>query len=610
MKLSLVRTFDRWRKKTESAHWMAILWLLLVGFLVFFWNLGKNGLLDETEPLFVEASRQMTVTGNWITPYFNGVTRFDKPPLIYWTQALALQIFGVNEWAARLPSALAGLFLTGFCFFTLLRFGMTANPRVVKGESKEAIGKQAEAWYEEHSLTPRLWLSAIGATMVALHPLTFFFGRLGYSDMLLSACFGGALLAFFLAYAQPQDKVAQRWYWAFYILIALAVLTKGPVGVVLPGLIITAFLVYVGKAREVIGEMHLFRGAMLVLALTLPWYILVILANGKAYTNSFFGYHNLERFTSVVNQHTGPWYFHFLIVLLGFAPWSIYLPVAIAKIRVFRRVRWQNQPRSSHLGVFALFWFVGVLGFFTIAATKYFSYVLPLMPAASILVALWWSEQIVPSVAPNMRQSKDRQPWGLYLTIIANIVLFVALAVTCFYSPHLLNDDPSMPYLGTRLQHSGLAVLGGMIWLGSAIALIILVLLKRYRQLWGVNLAGFAAFLIFVVLPVSSLVDIERQLPLRQLAFSAVQVQKPKEELIMLSKGFAKPSLVFYTQQHVTFLLKATDAIPYIQQSLNRSDSNSVLLISSTKMLGRSGLTPNRYQEIRSSGIYRLVRVF
>lgn len=622
MKLSLVRTFDRWRKKTKSAQvGMAILWLLLVGFLVFFWNLGKNGLLDETEPLFVEASRQMTVTGDWITPYFNGVTRFDKPPLIYWTQAVALEIFGVNEWAARLPSALAGLFLTGFCFFTLLH-GTTADQRAVKGEREEAtqdlagrdeIGEVLPYKVQDISLKRQLWLSAIGATMVALHPLTFFFGRLGYSDMLLSACFGGALLAFFLGYAQPQNKVVQnRWYLAFYILIALAVLTKGPVSVVLAGLIITAFLVYVGKAREVIGEMHLFCGAMLVLALTLPWYILVTLANGEAYINSFFGYHNLERFTSVVNQHTGPWYFHFLIVLLGFAPWSIYLPVAIARIRVFGRVRWQNQPRSSHLGLFALFWFVGVLGFFTIAATKYFSYVLPLMPAASILVALWWSEQIFPArgvTQAYLRQTKDRQPWGLYLTIVANLVLFLALAATCFYSPHLLSDDPSMPYLGTRLQQSGLAVLGGAIWLVSAIALIILVVLKRYRQLWRVNLAGFAAFLIFVVLPVSHVVDIERQLPLRQLAFSAVQVQKPKEELIMLSQGFAKPSLVFYTQQHVTFLLKATDAIPYIQQTLNRSNSNSVLLISPTKMLRRSGLTPNQYQEIRSSGIYHLVRV-
>lgn len=107
MKLSLARTFDHWRKKNQNSATapMAILWLLLLGWLAFFWNLGKNGLLDETEPLFVEASRQMTVTGDWITPYFNGVTRFDKPPLIYWSQAIAFQIFGVNEWAARLPSA-------------------------------------------------------------------------------------------------------------------------------------------------------------------------------------------------------------------------------------------------------------------------------------------------------------------------------------------------------------------------------------------------------------------------------------------------------------------------------------------------------------------------
>jgi 4-amino-4-deoxy-L-arabinose transferase-like glycosyltransferase len=599
MKLSLARDFDRWWKKNHNSttDWLGILWLLLLGWLAFFWNLGKNGLLDETEPLFVEASRQMVLTGDWITPYFNGVTRFDKPPLIYWTQAIAFQIFGVNEWAARLPSALAGLFLTSFCFYVLKRFGISANQRVkVNGErEKEESVKD--------SLTSPLWLSAIlGAAMVALHPLTFFFGRLGYSDMLLSACFGGALLAFFLGYAQPQHKVIQsRWYLTFYLLIALAVLTKGPVGVVLPGLIISAFLLYLGKAREVVREMHLLRGAILVLVLTLPWYILVTLANGEAYINSFFGYHNLARFSSVVNQHKGPWYFHFLIVLLGFAPWSIYLPVAIANMQVLRRRHWQNQPRSLHLGLLALFWFVGVLGFFTIAATKYFSYVLPLMPAASILVALWWSEQIT--------QTHHKRAW-VYLTFLCNIVLFLALAATCFYSPHWLTDDPSMPNLGTRMQQSGLPVLGAVIWLMSAIAGIILLLKHQTHRFWGVNLAGFAAFLIFVVLPVSHLVDIERQLPLRQIASSAVQVQQPREELIMLSKGFAKPSLVFYTQQHVTYLLKASEAIPYIQQTFTQSNPKSVLLVAPTKMLTKTGLTPNQYQEISQAGIYRLVRVY
>ena len=131
MKLSLARTFDRWYKKTtknSALVWMAILWLLAVCWLAFFCNLGKNGLLDETEPLFVEAARQMTVTGDWITPYFNGETRFDKPPLIYWLMAIAFQTFGVNEWAARLPSALAGLCLTFFCFYGIKRFGFTDDP--------------------------------------------------------------------------------------------------------------------------------------------------------------------------------------------------------------------------------------------------------------------------------------------------------------------------------------------------------------------------------------------------------------------------------------------------------------------------------------------------
>ena len=160
------------------------------------------------------------------------------------------------------------------------------------------------------------------------------------------------------------------------------------------------------------------------------------------------------------------------------------------------------------------------------------------------------------------------------------------------------------------MQQSGLPVLGAVIWLLSAIAGIILLLKRQTHRFWGVNLAGFAAFLIFVVLPVSHLVDIERQLPLRQIASFAVQVQQPREELIMLSKGFAKPSLVFYTQQHVTYLLKASEAIPYIQQTFTQSNPKSVLLVAPSKMLAKTGLTPNQYQEIKSSGIYQLVRVY
>jgi len=617
-----------WERHLTIAWVLSILWLLLIGWLAFFWNLGSIGLIDETEPLFAEASRQMTVTGDWITPFFNGATRFDKPPLIYWGQAIAYQTFGVNEFAVRLPSALAGLVLTGFCFYTLRHFGRATGNWGLgsgkqghgdtqkftdtqgQGNNKTPVSGSASSSQSPILDTPPLqWqlglVASLGAAMVALNPLTLFFGRTGYSDMLLSVSFGGSLLAFFLGYAQPERRTVQaRWYLVFYVLIALAVLTKGPVGAVLPGLIIGSFLLYVAKAKEVLREMHLVRGALIILALSLPWFILVTVRNGEDYIDSFFGYHNFERFTSVVNQHQGPLYFHVLVVLLGFAPWSIGLPAAIARIKVFQRKNWQQSPRSSHLGLFALFWFLIVLCFFTVAATKYFSYTLPLMPAAAILVALWWSDQIVQGQIFNQVHSR------LKLTSLVNIVLFLALAGACWYSPHWLGDDRSMPNLGLRISQAGLSEIAAVIWGVSAIAGTVLLLRRQTHWLWGVNFLGFVAFLMFVIMPASAIVDSERQLPLRQIAQSVVQVKATSEEVIMTaSEVFEKPSLVFYTQQPVTFLQRPKKVVRHIQKGNKQSSSESVLLIATRKSLEETGLEPNQYQEIRQAGIYQLVRV-
>src|ERR687885_3019889 len=553
MKFSFDRLITRglktWERHPASAWVLSIGWILLISFVAFFWNLGNTGLLDETEPLFVEASRQMTVTGDWITPYFNGVTRFDKPPLIYWCQAIAFLTFGVNEFAARLPSALAGLALTGFCFYTLRYFGTPIESW--KPGTAEIFNSNSQSQWQS-------WLVAsLGAAMVALNPLTLFFGRTGYSDMLLSLCFGGALLAFFLAYAQPERrKVQERWYLAFYVLSALAVLTKGPVGIVLPGLIIAAFLLYVGRLREVLGEMRLVRGGLIFLAIALPWFILVTWRNGEAYIDSFFGYHNFERFTSVVNQHQGPWYFQILVMLIGFTPWSIALPAAIAKTKVFHRQNWQQLPRQTHLGIFALFWFLIILSFFTISATKYFSYTLPLMPAAAILVALWWSTQIAQG------QIFHQFHWTLKLTSFVSILLFVVLAWGCFYSPNWLGNDSSMPNLGLRISQANLFEIGAATWGVSAIAGTVLLLRRQSHLLGFVSFLGFVAFLMFVIMPASAIIDTERQLPLRQIAESVVKVETPGEEVMMIANSFEKPSLVFYTKRPVTFLLRPSEAVP------------------------------------------------
>ncbi|PLZ05122.1 ArnT family glycosyltransferase [Fischerella thermalis] len=615
---------------------LSTLWLILVGGIAFFWHLGSIGLIDETEPLFAEASRQMYTTGDWITPFFNGKTRFDKPALIYWCQAIAYSIFGVNEWAVRLPSAIAAMAVISLAFYTV-------QWQLAKQDALEQVFRPS-----------RRWLTAgVVAAVMALNPEMIVWGRTGVSDMLLTGCIGSALLCFFLGYASqegseigdreqgghgeyhtphtpptvPNPHLPKKWYLACYILIAGAILTKGPVGIVLPGLIISAFLLYLGKFREVMREMRLLLGMLIILVLSLPWYVLVTWRNGWNYINSFFGYHNIERFTEVVNGHTAPWYFYFLVVLLGFAPYSVYLPLSMARLKFWQRNYWCSQERSQQLGLFAFFWFVSIFGFFTIAVTKLPSYVLPLMPAAAILVGLLWSDllkehrlskqtDILTPHTPRRAMARlyitsptSPLPSSLLWTGWVNVIFVSAIAVALFYVPRLLGADPAAPQFRQMLQQSGLTTLGSVIWLVCAVVLAVVILRRRWRLLIGVNLLAFALSLIFVLTPALFLIDQERQLPLRELSAIAVQVQKPGEELVMV--GFQKPTVVFYSQRPVNYIKMSAAAGDYVRkEAVNKTQSDSILVLAQPKKFPEMGLQSNSYQTLGKSGAYQLIRVF
>jgi 4-amino-4-deoxy-L-arabinose transferase-like glycosyltransferase len=590
MKLRFDRALDSWGNTVDrptQAWIVSIVWLLVISWLAFFWNLGSTGLVDETEPLFAEAARQMTVTGDYITPYFNEETRFDKPPLVYWLMAIAYSTIGVNEWAVRLPSALSAFALVCLGFYTLLFFGAGFSDSDTRFSP----------------LTPRSFFCAgLGAALIALNPETIAWARIGVSDMLLTGCMCSALLCFFLGYAQPlKPQVQLRWYLAFYVLVALAILAKGPVGIVLPGIIIGLFLLYVGKLREVLREMRIVWGSLLILAIAIPWYVLVVGANGWNYINSFFGYHNIERFTGVVNNHSAPWYFYFLVVLLGFAPWSIYLPVAIAQTRFWQRSYWRSTHRSTHLSLFALIWFIAIFGFFTIAVTKLPSYVLPLMPAAAILVALLWSDRL------NRREDDHQSTSGFLLwSYWLNIVFLLSLSAGLFALPYLIGSDPAIPNLRESIQQSGLPILAGLIWLVAAIAGIFFVIRQRWQGLLATNLLGFVLFVVFVVTPAYFWMDQARQLPLRELSAIARQFD-PNEELIMI--GFKKPSIVFYTQRPVTYVREIEKALAYIQELQSQTPQPfSVMLLSYPQRLQQLQPQLPQYQNLGEAGAYQLVR--
>ena len=651
--LEIINWFKTQPKNNLLILAFSILWLSLLAWLAFFCHLGNIGLVDETEPIFAEAARQMVETGNWITPYFNGETRFDKPPLIYWFMALAYHLFGINEWSVRLPSAISGTALTCFGFYILYRYGFYhLNPDIYTPTNKFLIVRLLIPW--------------ISAAMICLNPETIVWGRIGVSDMLLTGCMCSALLAFFMGYASqtdnthiPQLKNSQilrqnasylshnsqssntgktplfnKWYLAFYILISLAVLTKGPIGIVLPGIIIGSFLLYVGRFFQIWQEISIWRGILIFFTITLPWYCLVTLVNGKEYIDSFFGYHNFERFTRVVNHHQGPWYFYFLVLLIGFAPWSIYLPVAIAKTKFWQPHYWRSQPRTQQLGLFAFFWFTCIFTFFSLSATKLPSYVLPLMPAAAILVGLFWGDIIIHrdfssknnksennstqlSVKPTensvkhisglIRNTSPSKGRFLFFSVVANIIFLLILALFIIYSFNWLDGDPAMPYFSEIIRKSGLLIRGGLILITTAIVIGFFFITKQNSWVWSANLIGLVACLVFTIHPIMFLVDQERQLPLRQLAQTIVKVKQPGEKIIMIS--FEKPSLVFYTRQQVEFFQRATNARKYLEKIVPKDPSGNVVMIGYPKKFIHVGLQPGQYQYLDTRGAYQLGKV-
>ena len=584
-----------WKKDTKTLWIFSFLWLFIISFIAFIANLGSIGLMDKTEPMFVEAARQMMITGDWVTPYWNGETRFDKPPLTYWLVSLSFNLFGVNEWGARIPSALAAIAVVILGFYTLKNFGFSRAK-------------------EEKTSSTKLWVSAwIGAGIMALNPFWIAWGRTGVSDMFLSSGIALALLSFFLGYGYSETNsksyfglsISRWWYIAYWVFMALGVLAKGPVALVLPGITVIVFLLYVGRFIEVVKETPWLLGISSFILICVPWFVLVTLEHGQEYINTFFGLHNVQRFTSVVSRHPGAWYYYFPVIMVALLPWSIYLPLAIAKLKVWQRKKWVNSPRFTHLGIFCLCWFLVVLVFFSSSVTKLAGYVLPLIPAGAIIIALFWSEQV---------ETKSEESSGVWsflflLSGLTNVGVLIGLAVASFSSHQLIGEDAMMPQFKELLLASDLGIKAGIVWSSAAFAGLLLLFFRHHRRwLWVANLLGFLAFFSWVGLPVAKIVDNQRQLPLRELSTIVKAERQAEERLAFL--GFMRPTLVFYTQEVVDSVTEADidngPALDYFQQIKN---SPTLLIISEQKYLNKLGLDKSDYTVIQQEGVYKLIRV-
>jgi 4-amino-4-deoxy-L-arabinose transferase-like glycosyltransferase len=561
--------------------------LLLLCWLAFFNQLGTLSLMDKTEALFVEVGREMLLRNDWITPHWNGEPFFDYPVWGYWMVALSFCLFGISAWAARLPVALMAslVVVAGFVLLWLL----------AEGEA-----------------TPARWRrSWLGAVLLALNPAWVGWGRSSVTDMFLSSAITLSLFGFFLAYSQADRPLLRRvGYVAMPVFSAIAVLAKGPVGLVLPGAVIVAFLLCQGQLFAVLRQMPMLLMAGLFLAVGSPWYLLAAQVNGADFLGGFFGFSNLQRYTSVLYGHSGPWYFYLPWCVILLLPWSLFLPLAIVRLRYWQLGHWRQQPRTAQLAPFCLIWLLVVLVFFSAASTKLAGYILPLIPAGALLVALFW--QPLPSVgvqavgvpvaAVPMAAVPVADPWQRLFGWL-NALLLAVMAVAAVVAPRWAASDPAYPGFAKALTSSGLPqLLGGL--LGLAALAMIVQLLRRgpLQHLWLPDVAAFAGVLLLVVPGLAPLMERERQQPVRELAVLAGQLARPQEPLLVV--GYMRYSVVFYSGQPVQFF----DSVKGARRGLRDSQPASVLVFGEQRKLANLAADGGQVQTLASRGNHRLLR--
>ena len=497
--------------------------VLGLGVLIALWRLGSTGLVDETPPLFAAAGRAMAETGDWLTPRVNGLPRYDKPPLIYWLMGLGFAIPGqgawdpLGTWSARLPSALSCIAVMLGLADTLLR------------------------WPQENDAHPRA--TALAAPLVfALSPLVLIWSRTAVSDGLLCALLSLSLLLQWRRFADPDH---QRWFSA-WIVLGLAVLAKGPVAVVLSGLTLLLF----GLLRQQLGllwqRLRPLPGLLITALISLPWYVAELLVEGQPFWDSFFGYHNLQRFTSVGNDHLQPWWFFLPVMAVAAIPFTAYLLVAFVQ-RASRR----TEPQHS-LQQYAACWLLAVFLFFTTAATKLPSYWLPATPAAALLITL----------------ALRRRTRAVTLARGCTLLVLTGLAFGFWQSGWWIPSirDPEMPSLAVDLLSSGLVHRAAI----CVVAAVLIGLITWRRTPVQGLLAMQAPLLLFhltALVPIAQLADQLRQQPVRGVARQMLEHQRPGEPLAMI--GAMKPSLHFYTNQVIVYEGRSDGALVNLADRLS-----------------------------------------
>jgi 4-amino-4-deoxy-L-arabinose transferase-like glycosyltransferase len=376
--------------------------ILFVASLVVLPGLGRATLWEPDEPRFAEATRQMFERGDFLTPYLNGSPRYEKPILFYWLQAASTEIFGSNELAVRVPSALAGI---GAVLLLYLLGCEVASPRA--------------ALFAAFSL----------ATMFRF----VVFARLGLTDMPVVFFVVAALYGF----VRASQRGSPAWAFIGWLCVGLGVLTKGPVGL-LP---IAVWVVYapLSGGRSALSSIRPLSGVALAAAISLPWYVAMIVQHGRAFVDFAIGHEMVERAFVEGSFEPPRSVFYYLKVWPGdAAPWSL-LFIAGA-VWVWRR--WSRfDAATKRAFMFSVIWFGCVFLVFSLVRSKVVHYVLPAYPAAALFIGVFVER--LDELAPNAGRRVVAAVYSIAFTLALAYALIGILVV-----PRAIEPFKPMAVLG------------------------------------------------------------------------------------------------------------------------------------------------------------------
>src|SRR5215203_777252 len=328
----------------RSSRHMLLAALLFAVLLPYFINLGVSSIWDANEAFYAQTPREMIETGDYVTPSFNFQLRINKPVLSYWNVAASYRLFGISEWSERLPIAVGAAVIIGVAF---------ALGRLLGGPVA----------------------GLLAGLVLAASPRVILLARRIIIDVHITMWMALVLLCFALAEMRPQRRTL--YLCLMYVAAGFGVLTKGPVAVFLPAVV---FFIYLASQKR-LGElrhMMLPTGAVISLAIVVPWYYSLYREHGWEYIGSFIFGENLGRYAEAVGEQSRGPLFYIPVMLADLFPWSLMIPLAL-----WWSVRDRWQHRVARLLVV---WIAVIVVFFSLSGTKEDLYILPIVPAEAALI--------------------------------------------------------------------------------------------------------------------------------------------------------------------------------------------------------------------------------